>query len=657
MGMISLTRLRVTAFVGTVAALGFAHAKTSAKQPAIEPIQIIADLTEAPRRIFRAEIDLPVAAGPLTLTTPQWIPGTHMPVGPAAKIAGVVFTADGQTLPWRRDDVDLYQFHLTIPSGVTTLHAHLDCIASDRVSEKLAMLTWESLLLYPAHIPVRQIPVQASVIVPAGWGIGTALTALAPGSFPIPPAGSTTHFAQTDVEQLEDSPILTGEYFHEFPLAPEISPKHVIDVAADTPEEASLTPSLLAKLANLVREADKEYVSHHYHVYHFLLTVSDTAGFAGTEHGQSSDDGVGDKGFIDPSVGPAIADLLPHEFTHSWNGKYRRPATLYQHDFATPQEGKLLWVYEGMTQYLGNVLAARAGLKSPQEYRELLAFSAAGLDYTPGRIWRSTEDTAIAASLLRSTDRWANWTRGQDFYPEGELLWLDVDTLIRKTTSNKRSLDDFERIFLGKGGNGIPCETSWQECNTGPAIIPYTFDDLVTMLNQVMPYDWGTFLHERVDKPHEHADFDGITRGGYDVVYQEEPSDSERSVAAAFPKAYGAIDAWYSIGAQVGADGTLIDIRWNGPSYKAGLAPGDKIIGVNGRIYSGDLLRAAIRDTKRQTEPVHMVLQRESFLRTADIDYHDGERYPVLKRNTETNAYLDDILKPLASAPDGVEKK
>jgi predicted metalloprotease with PDZ domain len=647
MGRASLTRNGVTILAGVFAALGFADVQAGAKhtQSAKEPIRIVADLSEAPRRIFRAEIDLPVTAGPLTLTTPQWIPGTHMPVGPVAKIAGVAFTANGQTLLWRRDDVDLYQFHLTIPSGVTNLHAHLDCIVSDRVSEKVAMLEWESLLLYPAHIAVREIPVQPSVIVPAGWGIGTALTPMAPGSNPVPAAGSTTRFAETDVEQLEDSPILTGEYFHEFLLAPEISPKHVIGVAADTPEEAALKAPVLAEIANLVREADKEYGSHHYHEYHFLLTVSDVAGIGGLEHGQSSDDGVGDKDFTESERRPAIADLLAHEFTHSWNGKYRRPASLYQPDFATPQHGELLWVYEGMTQYLGNVLAARAGLKSPQEYREVLAFWAAWMDFTAGRNWRSTKDTAVAASLLRDIDRWGNWTRGQDYYFEGELLWLDIDTLIRKTTNNHKSLDDFERLFLGKGGN------------TGPSIVPYTFDELAATLNQVMPYDWASFLRDRIDNVQEHADFDGIRRGGYDVAYQEELSASEKSMVQAFPKWLGSLEEWFSAGVLVNADGSILDVRWNGPSYEAGLAPGDRIIGVNGRVYNGDFLRTAIRDAKGKTEPIHLMVQRESYLRTADIDYHGGERYPVLKRNGETPAYLDDIIKPLASSPNAAEKK
>ena len=640
MGSPSLTRQSVTVLTAIFAASGLAHAQAGSKHaPAKEPIQIVADLTDAPRRIAHAEVDLPVSEGPLTLTTPQWIPGTHMPVGPAARIAGLVFTANGQTLPWRRDDVDLYQFHLNIPPGVTHLHARLDSILSDRVSQKLAMLNWESVLLYPAHVAVRDIPIQPAVLVPAGWGIGTALTPLSPDSLPVPANGAATRFAATDVEQLEDSPILTGQYFHEFPLAPEISPKHFIDVAADLPEDAELHAPVLAGISNLVREADKEYGSHHYNDYHFLLTVSDTAGFSGTEHSQSSDDGVDEKGFTDPAHGPGVADLLPHEFTHSWNGKYRRPAKLYQPDFATPQQGELLWVYEGMTQYLGNVLAARAGLKSAQDYRDGLAFWAAIMEYTPGRSWRSTQDTAIAASLLRSTDRWGNWIRGQDYYFEGELLWLDADTLIRKTTNNQKSLDDFERLFLGKGGN------------TSPAIVPYDFDELVATLNQVMPYDWAAFLHERVDKTHEHADFDGMKRAGYELVFQEEPTASEKSVALVYSKWWGGFEAWFSIGLLMSPDGSVQDVLWNGPCYKAGLAPGDKILGVNGRVYNPDLLRAAIRDAKGKTESIHLIVQSESFLRTADIDYHEGERYPALKRNSESPAYLDDIIKPLASLP------
>ncbi len=602
-------------------------------------IQITADLSDAPRKLYHAEVDLPVTAGPLTLTTPKWIPGNHRPTGPADSITGVVFTVDGRPIPWRRDDVDLYQFHVTIPPGTTTLHAHLDCIVTARVTQKMAVLEWEKLLLYPANIPVREIPIQPSLKVPAGWGIGTALTPVGSGPYPVPAAGSTTKFAATNVEQLEDSPIITGQYFHEFALAPTVTPKHYIDVVSDAPEDSNLRPTTLAALNNLVREADALYASHHYHVYHFLLTLSDVAGGEGLEHGQSSDNGVGEKGFADDAHQLAEADLLSHEFTHSWNGKYRRPVGLYQPDFATAQQGALLWVYEGMTHYLGNVLAARSGLKTQAQYRDMLAMSAANLDYKPGREWRSTEDTAVGASILRGGNpAWANWRRGQDYYQEGELLWLDADTLIRKLTGDKKSLDDFQKIFLAKGGN------------TGPEIVTYTFDELVQDLNQVAPYDWATFLHDRVDKINPRADLAGIEQGGYKLVYKETPNPSERTMAAAGGRrGGGGVDCWYSIGLRMGGDGSISDVRWNGPGDKARLGPGEKIIAVNGQIFSNEALRDAIRAAKGNTEPIHLIVQADALVSNAEIDYHEGERYPVLERVEGTPAYLDDITKPLTT--------
>ena len=613
------------------------------------PIQIVADLTEAGRKLYHAEIDLPVKAGPLTLITPQWIPGNHRPTGPVSDITGVVFTGNGQRLEWRRDDVNLYEFHLTVPKGVTSVHAHLDCIVTARATTKMAVLEWEKLLLYPAGVAVKEIAVQPSVTVPAGWGIGPALTPVATGLPPAattgvdesghsPAAGSvTTKYAATTVEQLQDSPVIAGEYFHEFPLAPEITPKHYLDVVADEEKDAELRPEFLAEVANLVREASVMYASHHYTVYHFLLTLSDVAGGEGLEHGQSSDNGVDENTFRDQEHQLGEADLLAHEFTHSWNGKYRRPARLYQPDFATPQQGDLLWVYEGMTQYLGNVLAARAGLKSQEQYRDLLALAAANLDNKPGRTWRSTEDTAISSSVLRANNAaWSNWRRAQDYYNEGELLWLDVDTLIRKQTNDQKSLNDFTRIFLGKGGD------------TGPLIVPYELPEIVADLNQVAPYDWAKFIHDRVAEIEPHADLAGIEQGGYKLEYADKPSKSQialRSSGAA------AIEMWYSLGIRIGSDGMISDVRWDGPADKAKLAPGQKIYAVNGEVYSSDRLKAAIREAKGKTEPIHLIVQTNSFVSLVDLDYHDGEKYPVLVRVDGTPDYLDEITKPLVAAP------
>ena len=600
------------------------------------PIQITADLSEAGRKLYHAEIDLPVKAGPITLVTPQWIPGTHRSTPLVDSITGVVFTANGQTLQWRRDNVSMFEFHLDIPKGVSTLHAHLDLINPGRQTTKLAALEWEGLLLYPAGIPVAKIAVQPTVIVPKGWGVGTALTPELTGSL------ATTdvhHFAPTTVEQLEDSPVDTGVYFHEFALAPEIKPAHFIDVVSDEPGDCDLRPATLAEINNLVREADAMYRSHHYNQYHLLLTLTDATSGMGLEHGQSSDNGVGEKDFSDDTHQLGVSDLLSHEFTHSWNGKYRRPARLYQPDFATPQQGDLLWVYEGMTQYLGNVLAARSGLKNQQQYREMLALSAAQLDYKSGREWRSTEDTAIASSILRGgTASWSNWKRGQDYYQEGELLWLDADTLIRKLTDNKKSLNDFEAIFLGKGGN------------TGPLIVPYERPELIADLNEVVPYDWAKFLHDRVDLINPRADLAGIEQGGYKLVYEDKPSDAQKTLLAANSRRGGGINAWYSIGLSAMADGTISDVRFHGPADQAKLSPGLKIYAVNGRTFSPDSLKAAIKGAKGSSEPIHMILEQDGFVTMADINYHDGERYPTLVRVEGTPAYLDDITKPLTTA-------
>ena len=608
-------------------------------------IQITADLSDAPRKLYHAEVDIPVTAGPVSLTTPKWIPGNHRPTGPVDDITGVVFTANGKVLPWRRDEEDLYQFHVTVPSGVTTLHAHLDCIVTARISQKLAVLEWEKLLLYPAKTPVKEIAIQPSVNVPAGWGIGTALTPT-DGYDAQHPKGGLTHYAPTTVEQLEDSPVITGEYFHEFALAPEVTPKHYIDVVADSPEDSQLRPALLSELNNLVRETGAAYNSRHYNVYHFLLTLSDVAGGEGLEHGQSSDNGVGEKGFSDAAHQLGESDLLSHEFTHSWNGKYRRPFNLYQDDFAKMQEGSLLWVYEGMTQYMGNVLAARSGLKSQDQYRDLLAASAANLDYKPGREWRSTEDTAIAASILRGGNpAWSNWKRGQDYYQEGELFWLDADTTIRKLTDNKKSLTDFLHIFLGKGGN------------TGPLIVPYNRDELIADLNQVVKYDWATFMHDRVDAINPHADLAGIEQGGYKLVFTDKPTRSSRTMASAGGRRGGGIDVWYSIGIRVSSEGNIADVRWNGPADKAKLFPGQKIIAVNGNVFSGDALRNAIKQAKGGTEAIHLILQGDTFVTTTDLHYHDGERYPSLVRVDGTPDYLDDITKPLTTPEKAPEEK
>jgi predicted metalloprotease with PDZ domain len=599
------------------------------------PITITADLRETPRKLYHAEVDIPVAPGPVTLITPQWIPGTHSPGGPIADITGLVFTANGKPLPWRRDDINLFSYHMAIPAGTTSVHAHIDVIAARRNTTKMAVLEWQSMLMYPAGIPVRDIPVQASVIVPEGWGIGTSLTPTSPYD-PEHPNGGTTHFAPTTVEMLEDSPVMAGAYFKEYALAPDVTPRHYIDCFGDAPEDVILRPSLLAELNNLVHETGAMYNSRHYNTYHFLLTLSADAGGGGLEHHQSSDNGVPEHGFADDNNQLINSDLLSHEFTHSWNGKYRRPDGLATPDYATPMKGELLWVYEGLTQYLGNVLAARSGLKNQQHYREALAYSAANLDYKPGRLWRSTDDTAIAASTIRGgSQAWVNWRRSQDYYQEGELLWLDADTTIRKLTNDQKNLHDFLVLFLAKGGN------------TPPMVVPYDRAELISELNQVVKYDWATFLHDRIDNLNPHADLAGIEQGGYKLVYTDKPSSYERALLSI--RGTG-LDVWYSLGLRLNRDGTIADVLWDGPSDKAKLAPDQKILAVDGKIFSNEAVLTAIRKAKTSTEPIHLIVQSDKDVFLADIDYHQGERYPTLQRiDSVTTDYLDENTKPLTT--------
>ena len=473
---------------GSVLGLMFAAALSLPAQTASNPIQITVDLTEAPRKIIHAHMTIPVSAGPLTLLYPKWIPGEHMPDGPIDDLAGLFITANGQQLSWVRDDVNMYAINLTVPQGVAELDVKDDFLATAgatgfsagaSTSANLAMLSWNELILYPAgHKDDADIFVEPSVILPQGWQYGTALMKAGETGDNI--HENAIHFNAVSLEQLIDSPLLTGRYFVEIPLAAEVTPKHFLDIAADGPEDLKLTPETIAGYSNLVREAGALYQSRHYESYHFLVTASDQVAHFGLEHHQSSDDRVAEKTFIDDNLLLLSSDLLPHEFTHSWNGKYRRPAGLATGNYEDPMKGNLLWVYEGLTQYLGDVLGARSKLETAAQYRDFLAEDAAMLDYRPGRTWRDLQDTATAAQILYAYSEgypWDNWRRNTDYYAEGELVWLDVDTTIRKLTNDKKSLNDFLAAFEGLGGN------------TPPKVVPYTFEDVVKGLNDVVAYD------------------------------------------------------------------------------------------------------------------------------------------------------------------------
>jgi predicted metalloprotease with PDZ domain len=599
------------------------------------PITLSVDLTDAPRKILHATEVMPVTAGPLTVVYPKWIPGEHGPTGPVENMAGFFITANGQPVKWERDKVDMFAYHVTVPQGVTRLEMKIDFLASSALSgfsaggstsENLALLSWNTLLVYPADTDAGKVMFTPSITVSSGWKFGTALDKNG-GS------GQRTTFKTVSLEQLIDSPVLAGRYFREVPLAPEITPKHFLDMAADGPEEVEISKEHLAEFDRLVRETGALYRSRHYGSYHFLVTLSDEVAHFGLEHHQSSDDRVTATTFTDDHEFVLDGLLLPHEFTHSWNGKYRRPAGLATSNYQKPMVGDLLWVYEGLTEYLGDVLAARCGIWTPDQYKQRLSTIAALYDNRPGRTWRDIQDTATSAQILYAAGGgWDNWRLNVDYYDEGELIWLDVDTTIRKMTDGKKSIDDFVAKFHGLGGD------------TAPKVVPYTFEDVVAALNSVVANDWATFLRSRLDSNAYHAPLGGLENGGYKLTYSDKPNawsameDAER----------GSFDFWYSIGLHAGKSGTVSDVLKDGVADKAGVGPGMKIIAVNGRAYSPDFLKAAIRDAKDSGPAVELIVLNTGYYKVVRLDYHGGERYPQLERVSSVPDRLDDILKPQA---------
>ena len=603
------------------------------------PITLNVDLRDSPRKILHATEEMPVTAGPLTVVYPKWIPGEHGPTGPIENMAGFFITANGQPMKWERDKVDMFAYHLTVPQGVTKLEMKIDFLASSSLSgfssggstsENLALLSWNTLLVYPADTNASDVMFTPSITLPESWKFGTALetskTELA-GKNPI------TTFKTVSLEQLVDSPVLTGRYFREVPLAPEITPKHYLDMAADGPEEVELSPEHIADFDRLVRETGALYKSRHYGSYHFLVTLSNEVAHFGLEHHQSSDDRVTATTFTDDREFVLDGLLLPHEFTHSWNGKYRRPAGLATSNYQKPMEGDLLWVYEGLTEYLGDVLAARCGIWTPDQYKQRLSTIAAEYDNRPGRTWRDIQDTATAAQILYDAGGgWDNWRLNVDYYDEGELIWLDVDTTIRKMTGGKKSLDDFVAKFHGLGGD------------TGPRVVPYTFEDVVAGLNGVVANDWAAFLRSRLDSNAYQAPLGGLENGGYKLTYSDKPN-AWSAMADAQSETF---DFWYSIGLHAGKSGTVSDVLKGGIADKAALGPGMKIIAVNGRGYTPDVLKAAIHDAKGSGPSIELIVENTGFYKVVKLDYHGGERYPQLERLSRLPDRLNDILKPEA---------
>ncbi len=615
------------------------------------PITLAVDLTDAPRRILHAQETLPVQPGAMTLVYPKWIPGEHAPDGPISDQAGFLITTQAENgkpaerVKWERDPLDMYTYRITVPAGVTQLNVKMDFLATAAAtgfsagastSANLALLSWNELLVYPGSpnggvTKAAEVMVTPSITIPNGWHFGTAL---------VPIGGATEDsahavFQTVSLEQLVDSPVLSGRWFREIPLATEVTPKHFLDLAGDGPEDIAISQEHIDQFSKLVRETGALYKSRHYTAYHFLVTLSDQVAHFGLEHHQSSDDRVEEKTFVDDNMFIADGLLLPHEFTHSWNGKYRRPAGLATANYQEPMKGDLLWVYEGLTEYLGDVLAARTNIWNGPIYRDRLATIWAQYnDARPGREWRDLQDTATAAQLLYFVGgAYDNWRRATDYYDEGELLWLEVDCTIRAKTDGKKSLNDFAAAFEGYGGS------------TGPKVVPYDFDDIVKALNGVVANDWAGFLRSRLDANEEHLpETPGLNQlTGYKLVYMEKPDYWSQLTEAETE----VVDARYSLGLLVKNNGGIQDVILDSPAYKAGLAPGFNIVAVNGRAFQPGLLRAALLQAKGNGPAIELIVENTNYYKVIRVEYHGGERYPALERVANTPARLDDILQPM----------
>ena len=564
-----------------------------------QTIELSLDAREVPRKLLHAKMRIPASPGALTLVYPKWLPGEHGPTGPITDLVGLQFTAGGKPVAWHRDPVDMYAFHLDVPAGADAVEVALDFLSpttprgfssAASATPRLALLTWNQVVLYPKGARSDEVKLKPSLQLPAGWKYGTSLVTARESAEGI-------ELAPVSLTELVDSPVLIGEHFRVVPLGRDVE----LHIAADSAAALAISPELTESLRKLVQQADALFGARHFERYRFLLTLSDHVAHFGLEHHQSNDTRMPERALLDDTLGRLSIWLLSHEYVHSWNGKHRRPTGLATPNYQEPMQGEMLWFYEGLTHYLGNLLAARSGLFTTHQYHERIARIAADLDHRPGREWRPLVDTTVGAQLLYGApDAWASLRRGVDFYNEGWLIWLDVDTLIRQQTRGRRSLDDFSRAFFGGA--------------SGPAVVKtYTADDIFEALNEIHPHDWRAFLMERVSSTGDRAPLGGIERGGYRLVYNDQRNqlleDLENGGAEL-------TDAGSSIGIRVNAQGTVVDAIPGTPAFTAGLAPGMKVIAVNGRRFSSDVLRDALR-SKGAT--LTLLIENQEFFNQVSI--------------------------------------
>jgi predicted metalloprotease with PDZ domain len=601
------------------------------KYPGI--IELHVDATDVGRKIFRVHERIPVGPGPVTLLYPQWRLGAHAPAdGALAQLAGLTLSAGSRRVEWQRDPLNMYAFHASIPAGASALDADFEFLSPLEGNQGAILVTpvmlavhWESLLLYPAGYFARGIVVRPSVKFPESWQFAGALRATAQYD-------AEVTFKPVDIEELIDSPLYAGRYFKRIDLDPGAEVPVFLTMVADAPENLEASAQQIDTHRSLVQQAYKLFGSQHYDHYDFLMALSDEFSFAGLEHHQSGENGVRTSYFSDWDHQQSWrSNLVSHEFTHSWDGKFRRPADQLTANFNLPMQDSLLWVYEGATSYWGHVLGARSGLVETTQMRDSLAATAALYDHRVGRRWRSLADTTNEPIVNhRRPLGWMSYQRAEDYYSEGELIWLDVDTKIRELSGDRRSLDDWARKFFGvENGRHQP--------------LGYTFRDVVQSLNAVQPYDWQVFLQSRLDSHGPGAPLDGLARSGWRLVYTDTPTDFFRDV-----EAYRKIaDFYYSLGVNLDANGRIAEVVWDSPAFKAGLSEGFTVVAVNGRAYKPELLKSAIRAANSEHRPIDLLVKQAERFQTVRVDYTEGLKYPRLARIEGAPDRLEAIFRPL----------
>lgn len=585
-------------------------------------ITLDADASQVTRNVLHCHETIPVRGGVASLVYPKWIPGEHGPYGPLNEIVNLHFRSNGKDLPWRRDDVDMFEFRVQT-DGANRIDLDFDEVwqPGNYSTSHLARISWHNFLFYPANTKSDDIMVAAKLHLPNGWRYATPLKASSNSN-------NVASFLPVNLTMLVDSPVLAGEHMHEYTLGT-AAPMTYLDLFGDTEQSVQMPEEMVNKYRQMVAETGALYQTRHYRDYHFLVTFSDYGGFDGLEHHECSEDGMGLNTIAE---NPArLGYLLCHEFTHSWNGKYRRPAGMATPNYQEPMKDDLLWIYEGLTEYLGTVLIPRSGLWTNQRFLDAIASICAVEDHRTGRSWRSVDDVARSLPSLDSPNQWQNARRQRgDFYYEGVLIWLDADVTIRNLTQGKKSLNDFCRIFHGGPGGE-------------PRVKPYNLQEVIADLNEVAPYDWAKFFHDRVFVITSECPKGGIVNGGWQLVYNE----SSNEALPGYERA-AVTGVTYSLGLRMADDGVIDDVVMGMAGDKAGLSPGMKVTTVNGQKYTGEVLLAAIKASK--ATPIKLGINYNGEDKTVDLDYHGGTMIPHLERDSSKPDVLGEIIRPLSTS-------